>query len=214
LPYDTLADLVPIVQVANVPNVLVVPKTLPLKTIDEFVAYLKAHPGELNYGSTGVGTAGHLTAVMLLKQSGSSATHVPYSSSNVITDLTAGRIDFMLATIPSVIQLVRNGKLRALAVTSEKRSNSLPDIPTLSESGFPGFQAGAWLGFFSPKGTPDKVVRKLNENVNLVLPDMEAQMRAAGAELVGGAPEEFKAFVHSEFVKWRAIVQESGASAQ
>jgi len=108
---------------------------------------------------------------------------------------------------------VRNGKLRALAVTSEKRSRSLPDIPTLADSGYPGFQAGAWLGFFAPKGTPTEVVQKLNRSVNLVLPQLEAQMLAAGAEPVGGSPEDFKTFVHSEFVKWKAIVQESGASA-
>jgi len=213
LPYDTLTDLVPIVQVANVPNVLVVPASLPLKNVEEFIAHLKANPGKLNYGSTGVGTAGHLTAVMLLGRSGAQATHIPYNSSNVITDLVAGRIQFMLATIPSVIQLVRNGKLRALAVTSEKRSRSLPDIPTLADSGYPGFQAGAWLGFFAPKGTPTEVVQKLNRSVNLVLPQLEAQMLAAGAEPVGGSPEDFKTFVHSEFVKWKAIVQESGASA-
>ncbi|RYF32339.1 MAG: tripartite tricarboxylate transporter substrate binding protein, partial [Comamonadaceae bacterium] len=144
LPYDPLTDLVPIVQLADVPNVLVVNPSVPAKTFDEFMAYAKANPGKLNYGSTGTGTSSHLSSFMLSKRIGAETTHVPYKGATALNDLLAGRLQFMFATIPSVISHIRAGKLRALAVSSEKPSRSLPGVPTVAEKGFPGFAAGSW----------------------------------------------------------------------
>jgi tripartite-type tricarboxylate transporter receptor subunit TctC len=158
LNVNPLVDLVPVVQIADVPNVLVVNTTVPAKTIEEFVAFAKTKPGQLNYGSTGIGTSSHLSGFMLGKRAGIEITHVPYRGAEALNDLLAGRIQFMFATIPSVIQHIQAGKLRAIAVTSVKRSRSMPDVPTVAERGYPGFEAGSWFGVFAPKGTPEPVI--------------------------------------------------------
>jgi tripartite-type tricarboxylate transporter receptor subunit TctC len=214
LNFNPLTDLVPIVQIADVPNVLVVHPSLPVKNFDEFVTYMRANPGKLNYGSTGTGTSSHLSGYMLGKRLNASATHVPYKGANALNDLLGGQIQFMFATIPSVIQHIQGGKLRALAVTSVKRSRSMPDVPTVSERGFPGFVAGSWFGFFAPKGTPLIVVAQINRAVNDVLPSLEQQMIREGADPVGGTPEQFRQFQMKEVEKWKVIVKESGATAE
>jgi tripartite-type tricarboxylate transporter receptor subunit TctC len=214
LPYDPLKDLVPIVQIADVPNVLVVHPSVPASTFEEFVAYAKANPGKLNYGSTGTGTSSHLSSYMLSKRIGADTTHVPYKGANALTDLLAGRLQFMFATIPSVIPHIHAGKLRALAVSSEKPSRSLPGVPTVAEKGFAGFSAGSWFGFFAPKGTPESVIALLNRSVNDVLPSLEEQMIREGADPVGGTPEQFGQFTQREYEKWKLIVRESGATAE
>lgn len=215
LKYDPLTDLVPIVQIADVPNVLVVNPAVGAKNIKDLVAQIKANPGKFNYSSTGVGTSSHLSGYMMGKEGGLDITHVPYKGADALNDLLAGRVQFMFATIPSVHSLISAGKLKALAVSSLHRSRSLPDVPTMDESGFKGFQAGSWFGFFAPKGTPDAVVRKLNASVNRIikLPDIAKQMVHEGADPVGGTPEEYKAFIKSEHDRWKTIVIESGASA-
>ncbi|WP_407648640.1 Bug family tripartite tricarboxylate transporter substrate binding protein [Cupriavidus cauae] len=212
LSYDPLTDLVPVVQIADVPNVLVVHPSLPVKNLDEFVAYLKANPGKLNYSSTGVGTSSHLSGFMLTERIGASATHIPYKGADALNDLLSARVQFMFATIPSVISHIQSGKLRALAVTSAKRSRSLPDLPTVAEKGFPGFEAGSWFGFFAPKGTPEAVVMKINRAVNEVLPSLQAQMIREGADPVGGTPQQFGKFTRAEYEKWKLVVRASGAS--
>jgi tripartite-type tricarboxylate transporter receptor subunit TctC len=214
LSYDPLVDLVPIVQLADVPNVLVVHPSVPAKSFEEFVAYAKANPGKLNYGSTGVGTSSHLSSYMLSQRIGADAVHIPYKGATALNDLMAGRLQFMFATIPSVIQHIRGGKLKALAVSSLKPSRSLPGVPTVAEKGFPGFSAGSWFGFFAPKGTPEPIVALLNKTVIEILPTLEEQMVDAGADPVGGTPEEFASFTRSEFEKWRTIVQDSKATAE
>ncbi|MFL6692157.1 MAG: Bug family tripartite tricarboxylate transporter substrate binding protein [Ramlibacter sp.] len=214
LNINPLVDLVPVVQIADVPNVLVVHPSMPVKTLDEFIAYAKTKPGQLNYGSTGVGTSSHLSGYMLSKRVSVETTHVPYRGADALNDLLAGRVQFMFATIPSVIQHIAAGKLRAIAVTSARRSRSLPDIPTVIERGFPGFEAGSWFGFFAPKGTPDTVIATLNKAVNEALPSLEAQMVREGADPAGGSPEQFGQFVQKEYEKWRVIVRESGAVAE
>jgi tripartite-type tricarboxylate transporter receptor subunit TctC len=214
LPYDPLTDLVPVVQVADVPNVLVVNPEVPAKTMGEFIAYAKANPNKLNYGSTGVGTSSHLSSYMLSKRVGAETLHVPYKGANALNDLLAGRIQFMFATIPSVISHIRAGKLRAIAVSSLKRSRSLPDVPTVAERGFAGFSAGSWFGFFAPNGTPAPVIALLNKSVNNALPALEAQMIREGADPVGGTPEQFGKFTRQEYEKWKLIVRESGATAE
>jgi tripartite-type tricarboxylate transporter receptor subunit TctC len=214
MTYDPLTDLVPVVQIADVPNVLVVNPDVPAKTMEEFIAYAKANPNKLNYGSTGIGTSSHLSSYMLSKRIGAETLHVPYKGANALTDLLAGRIQFMFATIPSVIAHIRAGKLRAIAVSSLKRSRSLPDVPTVAEKGFAGFSAGSWFGFFAPKGTPAPVIALLNKSVNDALPSLEAQMIREGADPVGGTPEQFGKFTRQEYEKWKVIVRDSGATAE
>ena len=214
LPYDPLADLVPIVQIADVPNVLVVPPDLPAKTFEEFIAHAKSSPNPLNYGSTGTGTSSHLSSFMLGKRIGAEMQHVPYKGADALNDLLGGRLQFMFATIPSVIGFIKAGRLRALAVSSLQRSRSLPDVPTVAEKGFPGFAAGSWFGFFAPKGTPASVIALLNKSVNDALPSLEAQMIREGADPVGGTPEQFGKFTRQEYEKWKVIVRDSGATAE
>jgi len=212
LPYDPLVDLVPIVQIADVPNVLVVPADLPAKTFEEFIAHAKSSPNPLNYGSTGTGTTSHLSSFMLGKRIGAETQHVPYKGADALNDLLGGRLQFMFATIPSVIGFIKAGRLRALAVSSLQRSRSLPDVPTVAEKGFPGFSAGSWFGFFAPKGTPPAVIAVINKGVNEALPSLEAQLVREGADPVGGSAEQFGKFTQQEFEKWRTIVRESGAT--
>ena len=214
LSYDPLKDLVPVVQIADVPNVLVVHPSIPASTFEEFIAYAKANPGKLSYGSTGVGTSSHLSSFMLSQRIGVDTLHVPYKGANALNDLLAGRLQFMFATIPSVIQHIKAGKLRALAVSSAKPSRALPGVPTVAQKGFAGFEAGSWFGFFAPKGTPQAVIAQLNRTVNAVLPQLEAQMVREGADPIVGTPEQFGAFTQKEFEKWKLIVQASGAVAE
>jgi tripartite-type tricarboxylate transporter receptor subunit TctC len=214
LNIDPLTDLVPVVQIADVPNVLVVNPALPATTLEEFIAHAKANPGKLNYGSTGVGTSSHLSGFMLGQRTGAEFTHVPYKGADALNDLLAGRVQFMFATIPSVIQHVHAGKLRAIAVTSAKPSRSLPGVPTVAQRGFPGFEAGSWFGFFAPKGTPEPVIAALNKAVNEALPALQDQMIREGADPVGGSPAQFGRFVRKEYEKWKVIVRESKATAE
>jgi tripartite-type tricarboxylate transporter receptor subunit TctC len=153
---------------------------------------------------------------MLSKRLGIDVTHVPYKGADALNDLLAGRLQFMFATIPSVIQHIQGGKLLPIAMSSAKRSRSLPEVPTVIESGLPAFEAGAWFGFFGPKGTPEPVIAKLNRTVNeiLALPSIEKQMISQGADPVGGSPAEFGHFVQREYEKWKLVVLESGATAE
>jgi tripartite-type tricarboxylate transporter receptor subunit TctC len=216
LAYNPLTDLVPIVQIADVPNVLVVHPSVPAKTFDEFLAYAKANPGKLNCSSTGIGTSSHLSCFLLAKRASFEAVHVPYKGADALRDLIAGRVQFMFATIPSVKQHIDAGTLRAIAVSSVKRSRSLPDVPTVAERGFPGFEAGSWFGFFAPKGVPPEVVATLNKAVNEIIeqPAMQAALIKEGADPAGGTPQQFGAFVQREYEKWRVVVKESGATAE
>lgn len=206
LSYDPLTDLVPMVQIATVPNVLVVPPSSPAKDIQGFLKYVKS-ARDLNYSSTGVGTSSHLSSYMLMDELKVNATHVPYKGADAVNDLLAGRIDFMFATIPSVIGHIRAGKLRALAVSTQQRSATLPELPTIAESGYPGFDAGSWFGFFAPKGTPQQVVDLVNREVNATLPALNEQMLREGAEPVGGTPAQFATFIKGEHDKWAVLVK-------
>ena len=216
LGYDPQVDLVPIVQFADVPNVLVVPPSLNVKTLPELVAYAKANPSLVNYASTGTGTSSHLAGFLLAQKAGFSATHVPYKGAGAVVDVLAGRVQFMFATIPSVIGHIRAGTLNAIAVSSLKRSRSLPTVPTVDESGFPEFQAGSWFGLFAPKGTPATIVAELNKSVNEILlnPEVAAKMVQEGADPVGGTAAQYAAFIKAEHDKWKAVVKASGAVAE
>jgi tripartite-type tricarboxylate transporter receptor subunit TctC len=213
LPYNPITDLVPVAQISDVPNVLVVHPGLRIADLKGLIAHARSKDGELNYASTGIGTSSHLSSFMLASRAGFTATHVPYKGAEALKDLLAGRIQFMFATIPSVIQHIKAGNLVALAVSSAKRSRSMPDVPTIAESGFPGFEAGSWFGLFAPKGTPPQIVAALNKATNDALGDkaIEARMIEEGADPAAGTPERFGAFVKAEYDKWRVVVKESGA---
>ena len=194
LSYNPLTDLVPIVQIADVPNVLVVNPSLGVKTLEELIAYAKANPGKLNYGSTGIGTSSHLAGYMLCQRAGIAATHVPYKGAEALNDLLAGRVQLMFATIPSVIQHIQAGKLLPVAISSLRRSRSLPQVPTVSEQGLPDFDAGSWFGLFAPAGTPEAIVSQLNSAVNeiIAVPATESQMFREGGAPVGKTSSGFR----------------------
>ncbi|HTK00524.1 MAG TPA: tripartite tricarboxylate transporter substrate binding protein [Bordetella sp.] len=214
LDYDPLTDLVPVVQFADVPNVLVVPPDTPVHNVAEFIAYAKQHSGKLNYSSTGIGTSSHLASYMLMQKIGVQATHIPYKGADALSDLLTGRVQFMFATIPSVIGQIKAGKLRAIAVSSIRRSASMPNVPTIAENGFPGFEAGSWFGMFAPKGTPPAAIATLNKAVNAALPSLGDKMTAEGADPVGGSAEAFGEFTRKEQAKWSALVKQMGAKAE
>jgi len=216
LSYNPITDLIPIVQIADVPNVLVVHPSLGVKNFQELIAYAKANPGKLNYSSTGIGTSSHLSGFMLSKRAGIDAIHVPYKGADALNDLLSGRVQFMFATIPSVIQHIQAGRLIPIAVSSARRSRSLPEVSTVIENGLPGFEASSWFGFFAPKGTPEPVITQLNRTVNeiLAVPAIENQMIREGADPVGGTPAGFGQFVLREYEKWMLVVRESGATPE
>jgi tripartite-type tricarboxylate transporter receptor subunit TctC len=216
LSYNPLTDLLPVVQIADVPNVLVVHPSLGVRNFDELIAYAKANPGKLNYASTGIGTSSHLSGYMLCKRAGIEATHIPYKGADALNDLLVGRVQVMFATIPSVIQHIQAGKLLPVAISSSKRSRSLPDVPTVIENGLPDFDAGSWFGFFAPKGTPEPIIAQLNRTVNeiLAMPSIEKQLIREGADPAGGTSAAFGQFVQREYEKWKVIVRESGATSE
>jgi tripartite-type tricarboxylate transporter receptor subunit TctC len=216
LNYNPITDLDPVVQLADVPNVLVVPATANTPSLKDLIAKGKVKQGGLSYGSTGVGTSSHLSSFMMAKRSNLTAVHIPYKGADAVIDLLGERIDFMFATIPSVIAHIQSGKLLAIAVSSARRSRSLPNAPTMIESGYEGFEAGSWFGFLAPRGTPRSIIVKLNQAVNEIIKDpaIDKKMVFEGADPVGGSPEQFKNFIASEFKKWQVVVRESGATAE
>lgn len=214
LAYDPLKDLVPIILVADVPNVLVVNPEKGIKNFKEFEAYAKANSGKLNYASTGVGTSAHLSSFMLMQRMGIDAVHIPYKGAEALNDLLAGRTDFMFATIPSVITQIKSGKLIPIAVSSLERSRSMPEVPTIAESGFPGYSSGSWFGLLAPKGTPQAIVNLLNAEVNAIMPKLEDRFILAGADPVGQSPEFFADFMAKETAKWKKVVEDSNATTK
>ena len=212
LKYDPLTDLTPVILIADVPNVLVVNPRTPVNNFAEFVAWAKSKNGSINYASTGVGTTSHLSSFMLMSTIGVEAQHIPYKGAEALNDLLAGRTDFMFATIPSVISQIRAGKLRALAVASPQPSRALPGVPTVAESGYPGFSAGSWFGMLAPAATPPAIIDKLNRGVARAMVGLETQFINEGADPVGGSPQFFGEFIRKEYEKWKKVVLESGAA--
>ncbi|MDF3835112.1 tripartite tricarboxylate transporter substrate binding protein [Cupriavidus basilensis] len=213
LKVNPQTELTPVAPIADVPNVLVVNPSLPVKNVQDLIAYAKAHPNTLNFGSTGVGTAAHLSGVLFNERTGVRTTHVPYKGADALNDLLAGRVQFMFATIPSVISQIRSGNLRVLAVTSRKRSAALPDAPTMAQAGVPNLVTGAWFGLFAPKGTPREIVATLNKAVGdaLAKPEVRTKLSQQGAEAMQLAPEAFGKFVVAEYQTWKPVVISSGA---
>ncbi|MBL8384987.1 MAG: tripartite tricarboxylate transporter substrate binding protein [Burkholderiales bacterium] len=214
MPYDPVKDFEAITQVAVVPNVVVVHPSVKAATLREFVALAKAQPGRLDYASLGSGTAAHLGMEMLKREAGIFMVHIPYrGSAPAVADLIGGQVQVMMDGLPSALPHVRAGRLRALALTSQKRSAAAPELPTIAESGYPGFYADAWSGLFAPKGTPRPVVDKLAAEVQRILrlADVRERLAGLGAEPVGSTPAEFAAHVQREIAKWAQVVRASGA---
>jgi tripartite-type tricarboxylate transporter receptor subunit TctC len=214
LPYDPLKDLVPIVLVADAPLVLVVPANSPFKTVADLVAAAKKKPGDLTFGSPGNGTVAHLTGELFQTAAGIKFQHIPYKgSAQALTDLMGGQVQAYMSSIPTALSHIKGGKLRALAVTSTKRAPALPDVPTIAEAGYQGFDANTWFGLVAPAKTPAAVVEKINAEVNRVLkmPDIKEKFAAEGGGPLGGSPQEFAALLKSDYAKWGKVVKESGA---
>jgi len=212
IPYDAVKDFRPISQPALLPNVLVVPAALPVKSVDELVAHAKAHP--LSYASAGVGTGTHLAGEMFKLETGLDLVHVPYKGGGAVTtDLLAGRVALSFATLPSVIQYVEDGRLRALAMTTNVRWPGLPQVPTMQQAGFKDFDISTWIGLLAPAGTPDAVVQKLHREVARIVqePDVRERFAALGMMPVGDTPAEFGAQIQAQLSMYRELVRASGA---
>ncbi len=216
LPYDPIKDFAPLTRVAMVPNLLVANPGKPYKTVKELIAYAKANPGKVNFGSSGSGSSIHLSGELFNALAKVQMVHVPYKgSAPAVSDLLGGQIDIMFDNMPSAIQHVRAGKLRPLAVTTARRSPELPDVPTIAEAGVPGYEATSWFGLFAPAGTPAPVVAKLNGALVKVLaePEVKKKLAEQGAEPYSEKPEQFAEFIRKETAKWSKVVKDSGASA-
>lgn len=214
MPYDAVKDFAPVTLVAAVPNLLVVHPSVPAKSVKELIDYAKKNPGKLSFASSGNGTSIHLSGELFKSMTGVEMTHVPYKgSAPAITDLLGGQVDLMFDNMPSILPHVKNGKLRALAVTTATRSPAIPEIPTIAESGLPGYEASSWFGILAPAGTPQPIVTKLNKEIVRILhaPEIKERLSGQGAEPVGDTPEEFSAHIKSEIVKWAKVVKASGA---
>jgi tripartite-type tricarboxylate transporter receptor subunit TctC len=214
LPYDPQKDLVPVVITSSQPNVLAVTASLPVKSVRELVAYARANPGQLNYASVGNGSSSHLTMELLKTTAGLDIVHVPFNGSPPAVMATIqGETQMIFAVMQPLQAQIQAGKLRALAVTTRTRFAHLPDLPTVAEAGFPGFEALAWNGVLVPAGTPRAIVQRLNAEINAILRDaaVKSTLNAQGFELVGGLPEDFTALIRSESDKWAPVIRKTGA---
>lgn len=214
LPYSTLRDFVPVARTAMQPLALLVSPKVPANTLQEFVAYAKARPGQINYGSAGNGGSSHLVPEMFKSATGLFMVHIPYrGSAPAFTDLMAGQVQFMAESIPQAAQYHKQGKVRALAVTSRERNPALPDIPTVMETGIKNFEVVGFYGFLAPAGTPKDVVNKLSDAFKAVMnqPDIKSRMVAQGADPAFLGADDFAQFLKAEMPRWATVVQKSGA---
>jgi tripartite-type tricarboxylate transporter receptor subunit TctC len=214
LPFDPIEDFAPVTLIGREPGVLVVNPALPVKTLQELVAYAKERPGQLDYASSGNGSGQHLFAALLASSTGMKLNHVPYKgSAQATTDLLGGQVMMSIPGTAGMVGHIKAGKLRALAVTGATRSPQLPDVPTMMESGVPGYEAYVWMGLFAPKGTAAAIIDKIRREVVAVLaaPEVKAYMATAGIEIVGSTPAEFGKFFRSEKELWAKVIRETGA---
>ena len=213
LPFDPLADLAPVTQVNSAPLMLVVHPSLPVNSVAELIAYAKARPGALNYGSGGVGATPFLATELFKSMAGIDVVHVPYKGgAPALADLVAGQLSFMIENVPGTLPFVKDGKLRALAITSRQRLALVPELPTMEEAGVPGYEMIGWNGIFVPKATPPEIVARLNAELVKVLRTAEVgeQLARLGAVPVGDSPEQFGAFVKAESLRWGKIIKDLG----
>jgi tripartite-type tricarboxylate transporter receptor subunit TctC len=214
LPYDPQKDLVPVIITSSQPNVLAVSANLPVNSVKELVAYAKANPGKLNFASVGNGSSSHLTMELLKATAGIDIVHVPFNGSPpAVTATMQGETQMIFAVMQPLQAQIQAGRLRALAVTTKTRFALLPDLPTIAENGFPGFEALAWNGVLVPAGTPGPVVQRLNSEINAILKDasVKSALNAQGFELIGGTPEDFANLIKSESDKWAPVIRKTGA---
>ena len=214
LPYDPVKDFVPITMIARVPNMLVVNPEIPAKNVAELITLLKANPGKYSFASSGNGTSQHLSGELFKSMAGVDMQHIPYKGSPpALQDVVAGQVAMTFDNITTAWPLAKGGKLRALAVTTAKRSAIAPDVPTLSESGLAGYEVGSWQGVFAPAGTPAPIVARLNTEIVKIInmPEVKEKLIALGAEPAGNSSDEFGAIVKTEVVKWAEVVKKSGA---
>jgi len=214
LSFNFPRDIAPVGGLTRVPNVMEVNPNVPAKTVAEFIAYAKANPGKVNMASSGNGTSVHLSGELFMAMTGVKMTHVPYrGAAPALTDMLAGTVQVLFDNLPSSIEHIKAGKLRALAVTTEKRSDALPDVPTVAET-VPGYEASAWFGMGAPKDTPPEIIAVLNKAINEALadPNIKARLADFGGVPMGGTPADFGKIVVDETEKWRKVVEFAGAS--
>jgi len=210
--YDAIKSFAPVSLVASVVHVLEVNPALPVKSVKELIAYAKAHPDKLNYASTGAGTSTHLEGELFKSMAGVEMRHIPYKGSGpALTDLVGGQVTVMIDALGSSGPFIRDGKLRALAVTTARRSAAVPELPTVAESGLPGYEAMPWLGLVAPAGTPKAVVDRLHREVVKVLadPDLRERLKGWGLDPIGNSPDEFAAFIAEDVKKWERVIREA-----
>jgi len=217
LSWHSLRSFAPVSLVAMVPNIMVVNNAVPVKNVKELIAYAKANPGKINYGSPGNGSTAHLSMELFKGMTGTKLVHIPYKgSAGVLADVMGGQISVTIDNMPVYLPQVQAGKIRALAVSPAKRSPAAPDLPTIAESGVPGYDSGAWFGLLAPAGTPKAIVDKLSaETVRILkLADVSRRISELGAEPAGGTPEQFSALIKSEIAKWAKVIKEANVELQ
>ncbi|WP_416051564.1 Bug family tripartite tricarboxylate transporter substrate binding protein [Cupriavidus basilensis] len=217
LPFDSQKSFTPVALVADVPNILVINKSLPVKNLTEFIAYAKANPDKLNYGSTGNGSSMHVAGELFMRETGTRLIHVPYSSpGQATTNLLADDIQAMFQLVPGILGQVKSGKVRALAVMSSERSLALPDVPTAAELGHSNLMSSTWFAMLAPRNTPEPIVMRMNAALNEVLRDPEVirKFTEMGATPLGGTPQQLTAHLAAELVKWRAVVSQASIKIQ
>jgi len=217
LAYDPLRDLSPVALIVSAPVVFVVAANSRYASLGDLLAAAKTDPGGVTFASPGNGTVSHLAGELLQRAAGVKLTHVPYKgAAQALTDTLGGQVQSFMSSVPSALSQIRAGRLRAIAVTSAKRTPELPDAPTIAESGYRGFEANTWYGLLAPAGTPAPIIARLNDEVNRVLrtPEVRERLASEGGEALGGSPEQFASFLKAEHAKWGRIVRESGARAE
>jgi tripartite-type tricarboxylate transporter receptor subunit TctC len=216
LPFDPVADFAPVSLVASTPNILVVHPSTPARTVKEVVALARSRPGTLNFASAGVGSSSHLAGELFRILAGADIVHVPYKGAGpAMVDVLSGQVQLYFATMPAAMPHVKSGKLVPIAVTSLKRSQALPDVPTIAESGVPGYEASTWYGLLAPAGTPKDIVATLSAAAvrALTSPDLKERFKTLGAEPVGNTPEQFRKLIETEHRTWTKVIRDSGAKA-
>ena len=217
LPYDTLRDFAPVAYIASAPFLLVLHPSVPANTVAELIAYIKARPGGLNYGSSGVGGGAHLAGEIFKSSAGVQLIHISYKgAAPAMADLLGGQVTMVFDPIPTSITQVRAGRIKAIAITSAKRSALMPELPTVAESGLPGFEVSAWFGLYAPVAVPKGIVAKLNADVNRVLqlPEVKEKFAALGAESMIMGTDQFAVHLRAEIAKFAKAIKDSGATAE
>jgi tripartite-type tricarboxylate transporter receptor subunit TctC len=217
LGFDAVKDFAGISLVATVPNVLVVNNNVPVKDVKELIAYLRANPGKVNFGSPGYGSTGHMSTELFMSMTGTKMNHVPYKGdAGVLADVMAGQVSLSFSNMPAYTPQIKAGRIRALAVSTTKRSPAAPEIPTMAEAGVPGYVAVAWFGLLAPAKTPRELVNKLSAETARILkmPDVNSRLSDLGAEPVGSTPAEFDAHIKSEIVKWAKVIKDANVELQ